>query len=64
MLSARKMIQQLHYSDRLGGEDERDNSEMKSTMTPVGADPGANHRDENRWRCSLQRHGWSVARAK
>lgn len=41
----------------------RDNSEMKSTMTPVGADPDADHRDEKRWRCSLQRHGRSAARA-
>jgi hypothetical protein len=28
----------------------------------VGADPGANHRDEDWWRCSLWRRGRSVAR--
>jgi hypothetical protein len=30
----------------------------------VGADPGANHCVENRWRCSLRRRGWSTARGR
>ena len=45
------------------GEERRRGGE-RLPNTVVGADPGANHCDDNRQRCSLRRHGRSAATSR
>jgi hypothetical protein len=57
---------ELSFEPAIEGRSERSLREVPIGVAKkcVGAEPDANHRDENRRRCSLRRHGRSAARGR
>ena len=55
---------ELSFEPVIEGRSDRSVRDVLSGVAKkcVGADPGANHCDDNRWRCSLRRRGRSAAR--
>jgi hypothetical protein len=57
---------ELSFEPAIDGRSDRSSREFPSGVAKncVGANPGANYYDENRWRCSPWRRGQSVARGR